>query len=70
MSYILSLLIPHAHAAADASMASTTEGIATAVKENFIAGVSSSTVLTALAIVVALVVLINFAMRIFKRAGR
>jgi len=64
------LLIPVAKAAADASMASSSEAIATAVKENVIAGLTSSTFLTAGAVIVGLIIVIGFTVRFFKRHAK
>lgn len=57
-------------AAADASMTTASEGIATSFKENITAALTSSTFLTALAIVVALLAVIGLSMRLFKRGAR
>jgi len=65
--FLVNWLVGVAHAAADASMSSSSEAVATAVKENVIAGIGSATFLGAAAIAVSLVIVIYFAVRLFKR---
>jgi len=58
-----------AHATADPEFASTSPQLATFVKENVFSGIFNTTVLTAIAAVLALVMVVALIMKFIRRAG-
>lgn len=65
---ILSLFIPHALAAADPAVASTTETMGTAIQENFLSGIS--TVIPYVMVIFGVMLVITIAMRLAKRSAK
>ena len=65
---ILGLFIPHALAVADPAIASTTETMGIAVKENFLSGIS--TVVPYVMVIFGVMLVIAIAMRLTKRAAK